>query len=69
VVGVREESPAAEAGLRPQDVIVRIDGQPAADLTLQKVKELFRWDGQEYGLVVKRGEQELPIKLEFRRLI
>src|SRR5262249_10608940 len=69
VVGVREKSAAAEAGLRPDDLILRIDGQRADELTLSKIKELFRRDGGNYSLVVKRGEQELRIKLTLRRLI
>jgi hypothetical protein len=69
VVGVREKSPAAQAGLRPKDVILKIDGQLATALTLHKLKELFRRDGKEYALVVKRGEQVLQIKLKLRRLI
>jgi hypothetical protein len=69
VVGVREKSAAAEAGLRPQDVILRIDDQLADVLTLSKVKELFRRDGREYSLLVKRGEHELKIRLRLRKLI
>jgi hypothetical protein len=69
VAGVREKSPAAEAGLRPKDVIMKIDRQPTTALTLHKVKELFRREGKEYTLVVKRGERQLKVKLRTRRLI
>jgi predicted aspartyl protease len=69
VVGVREKSPAADAGLRPQDLILKIDDQRADILTLSKIKQLFRRDGREYSLIVKRGEQELRITLRLRRMI
>jgi hypothetical protein len=69
VVRVRDKSPAAEAGLRPQDTVLAIDGQAARDLTLSAVKDLFRRDGQECSLQVKRDEKELTIRIKLKRRI
>lgn len=67
VVRVRASSPAAEVGLMPQDVIMAIDGEPATNLA--KVKHMFREDGKEYLLTIKRGDQSKQIKIKLRRLI
>lgn len=69
VVRVRENSPGADSGLRPQDVIVAIDGQPATTLTLSKLRIMFTNEGREYLISVKRGALVVPIKIKLRRLI
>lgn len=66
---VTENSPAAEAGLRVGDVITAIDGKPSPTLTLDAVREMFKQDGREYLLSIKRGEQVSQVKLQLRRLI
>ena len=69
VQSVAEDSPAAEAGLRQGDVITAIDGRPAAKLTLDQVRQLFRQAGREYRLDVQRGDENFRVKLKLRRLI
>lgn len=69
VVRVRPDSPAAKAGLQQQDVIMAVDNQPATTLTVSKLRKMFRVEGREYLLSVKRGEQILQIKIKLRRLI
>ncbi len=41
VLDARPGTPAADAGLTKGDTIVSVDGKPAADMTLQQVRELF----------------------------
>jgi predicted metalloprotease with PDZ domain len=67
VVRVRPESPAAQAGLEPDDRIVSVDGQ-ATSLTVNRLKRMFRVE-REYLVKVKRGERILELKLKLRRLI
>lgn len=69
VVRVRPDSPAAKAGLQQQDEIISVDGQPASSLTVIKLRRMFRVEGREYLLRVKRGEEKLEIKIKLRRLI
>ncbi len=67
VLRVRPNSPATEAGLRAQDVIEAVDGKPIREFA--RIKQLFRQDGHEYLLTVKRDEHILQIKIKLRRLI
>ena len=69
VVRVRPDSPAAKAGLQQQDVIAAVDRQPATSLTVSKLRKMFRVEGREYLLTVKRGQETLEFKLKLRRLI
>jgi C-terminal processing protease CtpA/Prc len=69
VVRIRDKSPASDAGLRPQDIVLAVDGQAAKDLTLSKIKDLFRRHSQDCLLKVKRGEQELTITVKLKRQI
>jgi hypothetical protein len=65
---VLEKTPAAEAGVREEDVIETIDGKSAAEIGFEQVQELFRHEGT-YLLGIKRGEQRMQITIKTRRLI
>jgi hypothetical protein len=69
VQSVAEDSPAAEAGLRCGDVITAIDGRPAAEFTLEQVRQLLCQPGRECQLDVQRGDESFRVKLKLRRLI
>lgn len=66
---VTENSPASEAGLRVGDIITAIDSKPSSTLSLEDIREMFKQNGREYLLSVKRGEQSLQIKIKLRGLI
>jgi hypothetical protein len=66
---VEKNSPAAEAGIREEDIIVAIDGRPAKGLTLPQIREMFMRDGKEYLISLKRGKKELQARVKLRRLI
>ena len=61
--------PAAEAGIRRGDVIVAIDGKPAAQWTLEAVRATFREAEATRVLTVQRQQERLTIKLRLRRLV
>lgn len=67
VARVRPNSPAAVAGLMPQDVITAVDGRSITGIV--NLRHMFREDGREYLLTIKRGDQVLQIKIKLRRLI
>jgi Aspartyl protease/PDZ domain len=64
-----ENSPAIDAGLREGDVIFKIDGSPAAKLTLERMRQMFKQPGRSYVLSVKRGDEVIQTKIKLRRLI
>lgn len=66
---VQAGAPAANAGLKIGDVIAGVDEDPAADLTLVQVRELFRQTDHSYKLTIERGSQSLQISLQPRRLL
>jgi hypothetical protein len=66
---VKEGSPGALAGLRPGDVIESVDGHPAAQLGLVKVRKGFREDGKVCRLEVRRAGQKLEMTIKLRRQV
>lgn len=62
-------SPAAEAGLKVEDVILEVNGRAASDLTLNTLREMFKKDGKQYQFKIKRGDETLQVRLKTRRLI
>jgi hypothetical protein len=67
---VLADSPAEAAGLRADDVIAAIDGQPAAALSLEHIRRLFRQEARTaHALEIRREAQRLNVILQLRRLI
>ncbi|HYZ76231.1 MAG TPA: trypsin-like peptidase domain-containing protein [Gaiellaceae bacterium] len=63
VVNVVEGSPAARAGMRPEDMIVEVDGQP-----IERIEDLQRLMvgeriGERVTFTVVRGDRTLPLTL------
>lgn len=69
VNGVEAKSPAAEAGIQEEDVIKAIDARPVKEFTLDQIRRLFMQEGREYLLTIKRGEQNLEVKIKLKRQI
>jgi hypothetical protein len=63
-----EKSPASEAGLQKDDVILSINEEAATTLALSRIIELFE-KPVTYKLTIRRGEQTLKINLTPRPLI
>lgn len=70
IYDVIERSPAAESGLRKDDVIESIDGRPASQFTLEQLRQVLK-QGAGKGLLlgIARGRQRLRIRVSLRRLI
>jgi len=65
---VNPKTPAAEAGVRGGDIITAIDNRPVKDFTLEQIREMFRQDGREYLLKLKRDGTEVQVKIKLGRL-
>ena len=64
VLSVLADSPAARAGVEPEDRILAIDGAPTADLTLQEcLARLLRKSPAERTLRIRRNGEAEPITL------
>jgi Aspartyl protease/PDZ domain len=68
VMDVLENSPAAQAGIQKDDILVSVDGKPAAELKATKIAELFEKPAT-YKLTIRRGEQTLQVPLTPKRMI
>jgi aspartyl protease/PDZ domain-containing protein len=66
---VDENSSAAKAGIQGGDILVAINGRPEAEFTLDQIRTMFRQDGKEYLLSLKRDGKVLQLKLKLKRII
>lgn len=64
VVAPLEDSPAMKAGIRSMDRIIRINGEPTANMTIDEVVEKIRGPkGTAVTLTVARGDEKLNFRL------
>jgi PDZ domain-containing protein len=69
IVRVQPGTPAAAAGIHEGDIIAGIDSEPAADLTLHAVRDLFRQVGHKYKLLIERNGKTQEVVIEMKRLV
>lgn len=68
VVSPRDGSPAAEAGIKPGDIIFTIDKEPTYDLTLSEAQQRLQGaPGSEVALTLRRGGATTPIEVKVKR--
>ncbi len=67
VVSPIDDTPAARAGLRPNDLIIQLDGEQVMGLTLQEAVERMRGPlNSQIKLTIRRGNQE-PFEVTLTR--
>jgi hypothetical protein len=69
IVHVQPGSPGAAAGIHEGDILAGIDEEPAADITLNAVRDLFRQVGHKYKLVIERNGKTQEVVIEMKRLV
>jgi hypothetical protein len=71
VASVLPEGPAALAGFEKGDMVLAVDGKPAAQLTRDSIRErlLYRSSGTRVTIKVRRGDQELTHTIELKPLL
>ncbi|MCW5589900.1 MAG: S41 family peptidase [Legionellales bacterium] len=70
VVSPMDDTPAAKAGIKAGDLIVRIDGKPIRDMSLKEAVEKMRGkkDSKINLTIIRKGEKK-PIELQLTREI
>jgi hypothetical protein len=66
---VLPNSPAAEAGIQPGDLIEGVNDRLTVGMGIAELRELFRRADSEYDLAVRRGGETNKTHLRLRRLI
>jgi PDZ domain/Aspartyl protease len=69
IESIEPHSPASDAGLQPGDIITAIDGRAVSDIPSNELEQLFKQNGRELTLTIKRDSQSFQKKLRLRRLI
>ncbi|HXN99944.1 MAG TPA: PDZ domain-containing protein [Candidatus Acidoferrales bacterium] len=69
IVRVQPGTPGASAGIHEGDVIAGIDEEPAADITLTSIRDLFRQVGHKYKLLIERNGKTQEVVIQMKRLI
>jgi hypothetical protein len=62
LTGVREDSPADEAGLQPGDVVVEFDGNPIADIYAYTYALQAKQPGDIVEIVVERAGERVTVR-------
>ena len=62
-------TPAAEAGLRPSDLLVALDDTPVGRMSPGMVQEALTREGRESSLLIQRAGEVFTIQLRLRRLL
>lgn len=68
VVAPIDDTPAAEAGIQPGDLIIRLDDQPVKGLSLNEAVDIMRGEpGSKLLLTIVRDGEDKPVKVELER--
>ncbi len=68
VHSVDKDSPAEAAGIKPEDVVLKVGEQSASVMDLENLRDLLKsGDGKEIKLTIKRGEKEQFVSFNLKR--
>jgi PDZ domain/Aspartyl protease len=63
------QSPAAEAGIEPGDIIESIGNRPAEEMTLTELRDMLCQSKETFAVDLMRGDKKLQVNLRLRPLI
>ena len=70
VYSVDKSSPAEAAGIRPEDVVLKVGEADGAEMDLDDLRELLTsGDGKEIKMTIRRGEEEKAVTFKLKRKI
>jgi|SRR5271156_1898087 len=69
VTRIVPDSPANNAGIESDDIIVSIDNHPTQELSLTEIRSMFRRPNAHYTIGIIRGNSQLQIPIQLRPLL
>jgi hypothetical protein len=66
---VMSDSPASQVGLQKGDWMTSLDGVPATDLSLERIRTAFKQEGARRILGIRRNEETLQVEITLQRLV
>jgi len=66
---VHENAPAADSGLKVNEIITKIDGKEVAKISKNELTEMFQQEAKTLELTLKLNDKEIKKKIKLRRLI
>lgn len=69
IIKVMENSPAHQAGLLAQDEISAINQRPMSSYTVDDLNRMFRQNGKQLMLTVRRDDKEFRTRIKLRRIL
>jgi hypothetical protein len=65
---VQSGTQGGDSGLEAGDVILAMDDQPVAGMTLLQVRQMFRQDGEKHTVEIQRGRDRFLVQLPTMRI-
>jgi hypothetical protein len=70
VEAVDKSSPAETAGIKPEDVVLKVGETNATQMDIYDLRDLLKsGDGREINMTIKRGEEEKAVTFKLKRQI
>ncbi len=70
IYSIRNDSPAALAGIKKNDKLIRIEGKSTHDLTIEKINDLLKSEeGKTIELVIERNGKQFTYKFQLKSII
>lgn len=69
IARVYDNSPASEAGLRVNDIVVKINGKATTDFDTAELRSIFQQENASMKLLIVRDGKEFEVSLTLRSLI
>ena len=68
VHSVDKSSPAEAAGIRPEDVVLKVGETSATEMDIYDLRDLLKsGDGKEIRMTIKRGEEEKAVTFKLKK--